>query len=269
MLIWKVRISGSIAIKNNTMLLKNIFMQIAPEASIIGTSFGSIIFTIKSPKKTFEYVRKLSEDGFLHKIMMADSTEVSELSDKNHDINFTPKETRLSKLIDSIEKWRPSSNGGHNEIEEEFYEFLKDTSSTISGIDSAKITRNINFEPIENSQKFDFLLSWPISEENEDKIVIEVSRFKSAAGFFQKIAKLIQINHPLIFVIIGGRVLLEKIRGDIERLSILNSNIKIAKIPMEDARFSRKNSDVTENNIEILTCSEEKITNNQNNIKAD
>ena len=80
----------------------------------------------------------------------------------------------------------------------------------------------------------DFLLSWPDSIGIPERIGIELARIRSTATFFQKVAQLLQLGRPVIFVLVGKADLLDRLGGDIERLAKLNANIKVVKISVTD-----------------------------------
>lgn len=234
MVMWELRVGGDAASKEQVDSLLAALARIVPDARIIGISPGNIVLTARSSKGTFELLLRLQKLNSLHVLLNANSTELRELPADRATTEFESEDTKLSKLMASVSKWTPSAVGNWKTDEAEFHAYLQKVLGESPGLMGASVQREVMFEPVEVPYVMDFLLSWPSSGGTPERIGIELARIRSTAAFFQKVAQLLQLGRPVIFVLVGDCNLLEKLHGDIERLSTLNANIKVVKISVAD-----------------------------------
>lgn len=231
---WVLRATGNATSKEQVAALLSALARIAPDARVIGVDFGSIVLTVRSSKGTFELLHRLQTLGALHHLLEVNSTEILELADGRAATQIEAQETRLSKLLTSVSKWTPPAVGTWNADEEAFSVYLQKVIYETPELTGAYVHREATFEPIEVPFVMDFLLSWPDSIGIPERIGIELARIRSTATFFQKVAQLLQLGRPVIFVLVGKADLLDRLGGDIERLAKLNANIKVVKISVTD-----------------------------------
>ncbi len=231
---WELRVTGHAASKEKIDSLLAALARIAPDARVIGIASGSIVLTARSSKGTLVLLQRLQELGVLRELVHADSTELRELLADHDATQVKSEETRLSKLLAIVSKWTPPEVGDWKTDEEAFHAYLQKSLDDSPGLTGASVHREVTFEPVEVPYEMDFLLSWPSRGETPERIGIELVRLRSTATFFQKVAQLLQLGRPVIFVLVGNHKLLEKLHGDVERLSTLNANIKVVKITVAD-----------------------------------
>lgn len=231
---WELRVTGEATSKEQVDALLAALGRIAPDARVIGIGFGSIVLTVRSSKVTFELFQQLQTLDALHHLLNVDSAEIQELSADHGATRFEPNGTRLSILLSSVSKWKPSAVDDWKADEEAFHTYLQKILNESPELTGASVYRDAKFEPVEVPFVMDFLLSWPSNVGAPERIGIEISRIRSAATFFQKVAQLLQLGRPVVFVLVGKEVLLEALRGDIERLTTLNANIKVVRISIAD-----------------------------------
>ncbi len=231
---WELRVTGDAASKEQVGSLLAAIARIAPDSRVIGVASGSIVLTVRSSKGTFELLQRLQTLGALPHLLNVSSAVIQEFATDRAATQFEAEETRLSKLLTSVSKWTPPLVGDWKADEEAFHAYLQKILNESPELTGASVLREATFEPIEVPFVMDFLLSWPNMVGTTERIGIEIARIRSAATFFQKVAQLLQLGRPVIFVLVGKVNLLEKLRGDVERLSTLNANIKVVKIPVAD-----------------------------------
>jgi hypothetical protein len=229
MVTWELRVTGNAASKEQVDALLAALARIAPNARVIGIAAGSIVLTVRSSKGTFEVLRQLQTLGALHHVVGTDDADLRDLSTEVKTV-AEAEETRLSKLIASLQTWSPPPAGDLLSDEEAFQIFLRELIDELPTLRGASVQKDVTFEPVEVPYQMDFLLSWPTTAGSPERIGIELSRLRSPATFFQKVAQLLQLGRPVIFVLVGSSHLLEGLRGDIERLGKLNANIKVVEI---------------------------------------
>lgn len=231
---WELRVTGDAASTEQVASLITALARIAPDARVIGIASGSIVLTALSSKGTLELLQRLQALDALPNLINVSSAEIRELLADRAAPQLTPEETRFSKLLTSVCKWTPPAAGDWKSDEESFHMYLQEVLNESPELTGAFLQRDAKFEPVEIPLVMDFLLSWPSSVGTPERIGIELARIRSAATFFQKVAELLQLGRPVIFVLVGKTLLLEKLRGDVERLSRLNANIKVVEVPVAD-----------------------------------
>lgn len=229
---WELRVGGDATSMEEVNSLLAALLRIAPDAHVIGMTAGSIVLTIRSSKGTLDLLQQLQSLGVLANIMKVSFAEVRELQADRGDNQFEDEDTRLSILLNKVSEWTPPTQADWKSDEEAFHSYLESILEITPQLSGALLQRDARFEPVEVPFVMDFLLSWAGNVGSSERIGIEITRIRSKATFFQKVAQLLQLGRPVIFMLIGDARLLETLQGDIERLSYLNANIKIVKIPI-------------------------------------
>jgi hypothetical protein len=231
---WVLHVTGNATSKEEVAALLAALARIAPDARVIGVACGSIVLTVRSSKRTFDLLQRLQTLGALPHLLDVSSAEMQELAAGHAYLQIEAQESRLSKLLTSISKWTPPAVGTWKADEEAFSTYLQKVINESPELSGAFVHRDATFEPVEVPFEMDFLLSWPDSIGIPERIGIELARIRSTATFFQKVAQLLQLGRPVIFVLVGKVDLLDKLRGDTDRLATLNANIKIVRIFVTD-----------------------------------
>lgn len=231
---WELRVAGNAASEEQAGAVIAALARLAPDARVIGIASGSIILTARSSAGTLKLLQRLQTLGALHQLLDADSAEVRELSDDRAATVSALDGTRLSKLLSEVSKWIPPAIDDWRADEVAFQAYLQNVLNESPELAGATVIREVAFDAVEVPLIMDFMLSWPSSVGAPERIGIELARIRSAATFFQKIAQLLQLGRPVVFVLVGQARLLQRLRGDIERLSTLNANIRVVEIPTLD-----------------------------------
>ncbi len=239
---WKIRLlSQSTSIAGANMLFASI-VRLVPDARLIGVAMGSVILTIRSSVGGFKVLSDLQRYGVLAKLLDVESAEVVRIdTDPSHRIEFR-EANREQHLRKHISEWQPQGAGSWRAEENEFAKYLQTQLEADSLLAGALVKRNVQVtESIGTygsnvSYEVDFVLSWTASDGENEQIYIEISRLRSPSTFFRKVSHLLPLGRPILFVAVGDAKLLAKLEPDINRLALLNANVKVIPVTLEFPR---------------------------------
>lgn len=229
---WDLQASGLRMSEENARKLFSAVTRIVPEAKLVGHWPGSIILRIRSSRRSFETMKLLSQLSVLPRVLGAESATIHLVEDGQAAATLAPG-SRLDALLEVISDWRASPGLDWRQDEASLAEHLARALGRNSSLSGAQVLRDVRVHPAEYPFELDFLLSWQMPDGTVERIAIDLTRLRSSATFFHKVAQLLVLGKPLVLVAVGSAKLLDRLRDDIQRLAQLNANITVVTVVSE------------------------------------
>ena len=230
---WEVRLSdGSNRPPDEKAYLTSI-KRLVPDAQLIGIRRGSVIMRFRSSVSGYNTLVELQRLGVLANILNVESAELSRVNTDPSLPEVIDEDSREQRILRHINNWRPQGAKSWIVEENQLAEHLKSGIETDPKLRGLSMQRNVRIFGAEVTYEMDFLLSWAYADGRQEQIGIDLSHIRSHSMFLNKISLLLPIDLPVIFVAVGNKKLLEKLKPDVSRLALLNVNIRVILIPLE------------------------------------
>lgn len=228
---WEIRLQtrSSSAAEANALFAS--VLRLVPDALLIGVAAGGIILTVRSSVGGYKVLADLQELGVLAKMLRVDSAKLARVDGDPSQRQGLRENSRQQHLVECISQWRPQGIISWSAEEDEFANFLQGLIMSDPALADALVERNIHETASGVSYEMDFVLSWSAPGISDERVNIELSRLRSVSTFFRKMSLLLPLNRPIIFVAVGDAKILSKLAPDVNRLALLNANVKV--VPVE------------------------------------
>lgn len=232
--IWDLRLCGQSFTPDDVDDLFAGVRRLVPDAQLIGIRRGSVILRVRSSLSGYTVLVDLQRFDVLAKILNVDSAELVRIDGdplKHEELRVNNREQRL---IDHISLWRPQSVGSWRLEENEFAKYLLDATETDPLLKGVLVEHNVQMGGVEVPYEMDFLLSWADPDKGHERLGVDLTRLSSPSTFFHKISQLLPLGRPVILVAVGKANLLDKLKPDIARLTLLNANVRVIPVVVQD-----------------------------------
>jgi hypothetical protein len=229
---WEIRFNNILPSQVERERILDVLRGLVPDGEIIGIFDGSIIVRLRSSKRSYATVKRLSDLDVLAAFFQVPEVEVA----------FVESESRLSAfrsqgLIDHIAShiaiWRPEVSDTEAKLELNLAQFLEHRIRDDKNLAHVSIGREALIEGRDRSLRADFLVeSFELAR--EQRIVIELVHLRHRRIFFRQLDRIRAFSLPTILVLVGAQEILEGLAEDIRRVSSIDGAIHIVPIELEN-----------------------------------
>jgi len=232
MVTWEIRFGGAALSTNERDRLLDELRTLVPDAVILGVFEGSIIFRLRSSKRSFVTMRRLLELQVLPGFFKVPEVDLLDLENEEKIAGFSAHGA-IDRIAGRISEWRPLSRERPTESEANLVRFLADWLSKDEQLSSATLAREALIGESDRPMRADILLQFT-QNDSAQRVVIELVRLRHRRDFFSQLGRAQGLGLPTILVLVGGREELERLEGDIHALSALDAKIRVVPIPLDN-----------------------------------
>lgn len=227
---WEIRFGGVTPKGLELDRLLADLRRLVPDGQVLGVFPGSIIIRMRSSKTSYLTVYHLYSLQVLPRFFDVETVDVSHAGVAREFSGFS-EQRPIERVAAHIAEWRPRSTDSPRIREEKLLSWLEEWLR--DGLPSGVLTREVLVGDGDRRFRADILLRFGEADLSSP-LVIELTSFRSRSGFFHNLERILQLAIPAILVVVGYPQQFASLRGDIERLADLNSQVKIVTVPLDD-----------------------------------
>ena len=228
---WEIRFGGPGVNDLDRGRLVSELMRLVPDAEVIGIFHGSIIIRLRSSKRSYETVQRLSQSRSLEVFFNVEKVDLLRFQEQN-DAEMFESGSLIDRIANSVSKWRPRSEKINKNAEVELAvmltQFLYEQGLRPDAVLVPEATVNIG----NKTARVDFLLNFGIDDQFA-RIVVELVLLRSRENFFRQLELVLALGMPSILVVVGTSRQLDGLTGDINRLAQVNAQVRVVSVPIK------------------------------------
>lgn len=233
---WEIHFAGNTVSLRSSEKLKRDLLALIPDVEIIKVTEGSVIFRIRSSKRSYETLKKLQGMNILEKWFDVESVSLSTDrtgfgSDSAKDV-FRPQGV-IEQIAVYISNWRPKSTQTEAEAEMSLASWLEELGRVDTLLTGGTFYREAVIGDGRRQLQIDFAAHIP-SDDNPIRFGIELVRIRTRNGFFRELDRLRGLWLPIILVVTGTHEQLSDLSPDFQMLSEIESGILVVPVQLDN-----------------------------------
>lgn len=228
---WEVRIAkaGSASSQDDVQRVLDAIRRLVPDARLRSVREGSIILTLQSSLRAFELFEKLFHAEVLEAAIGLDVLEVRRIENGTQESPLD-QGSRLQKIVKFLERWQPNNGLLGAWTESHFLDNLRSALIELFHSDralSGGTFINPFYDTASRRSHLDMMLAWPSGDANGERIGIEVSLVRSNSNLLRAVAFMMEIQAPVILILIAPKGLSAPSREAIVQMRKVNPNVHV------------------------------------------
>lgn len=209
--------------------LRQLLIQLLPEATITDMRHGSLILKIRSSAGSFEVIRKLEVLGVLEKFFEVEHIDFRRIGGDGERTEpvFSDRQYRLYEWLLS---WKPEKVQLERELEDSLEAWLRDGPG-LDILNGAEILRDPKMSYQNRPFRPDLAIMWSNEDNRHEFLTIELMRLRENQSVISKLQSLLELPFHTFLVVVGDTNRLERLQRDVRVLDRLNGRVRIAFIP--------------------------------------
>ena len=194
---------------------------------MIDVRTGSLIFRIRSSFSRFEILQRLERTGILPQFFEVEEVELRLDDDVAGDGDSFRRHDLEKKLFDILSSLRPVKGVPEAEMVNEIkYKIMNQIDPSLQPRVILEYPLNYNGKRL----RTDLLVEFLNISGNLEFFPIEVIQPKTLSAFFVQLTRILEFPTKAILVVLGDDDLLDRIKGDIERLSRVSGKVMVVPV---------------------------------------
>jgi hypothetical protein len=221
--------AGNASSQDDVQRVLDAIRRLVPDVRLRSVREGSIILTLQSSLRAFELFEKLFHAEVLEAAVGLDVVEIRRIENGTHESPLD-QGSRLQKIVNFLESWQLSNRPSGAWTEAQFLEHLRSDLIELFNSDKALsggTFSNPFYDTASRRSRLDMMLAWPSGDANGERIGIEISMVRSYSNLLRAVALMMEIQAPVILVLIAPKGLSVASHEAILQMRKVNPNVHV------------------------------------------
>ncbi|QIE22134.1 hypothetical protein [Caballeronia sp. SBC2] len=231
---WEIRITGASLVEDLVRITDNL-KRFVPDARIVQIRQGSVILVIRSARRGYLTLQRLSEQGVLAELLEVEDCVLGQINEhKGSDSAGFRNQDLQTLLVDRLSSWTPSRGSSPKQYEDELGAFLLEMVASQQQFSHVRVLRHVKVPNAALGRyELDFEIRW-ISDAQQNEIAIELKVLRTVSNFFDTMQRLLALRRSIVLVALATRDIATELQADISQFSEVSRQVQIVLVRIND-----------------------------------